>query len=462
MMCIRSCVLKLLSSGLVALCLADPQVGLAATIARVHSVLGDFDLELLEDTAPVTVENFLKYVRDGDYVDMFFHRSVPGFVVQGGGFIFDETLGQPVAVQEDPPIANEFNVSNTRGTVAMARLSGQPDSATSQWFVNLEDNTALDSMDGGFTVFARVLGDGMDVVDAIATLDIFSFGGVFSETPTINYDGVSVVEKANLAIVSSVEAFPQLTPPFASVLPGSRSVEVGSTATGFASIINSGSTTAVGCSLRPASSVAANFLMQTTDPLTNALIGTPDTPVDIPGGGTQTFLFSFAPTQAFETTEIQLEFSCVNAEAAATIVGLNTFSLSASTAPVADIVALAATLTGDGISRIPGVTGTGVFSVATVNVGTAGTISVSADTGGTALPVSVVVCETNPGNGACLQAPAEIVESQMASNGSATFSFFVQANGSVTFDPAANRVFARFRDTTGSVRGSTSVAVTTQ
>jgi hypothetical protein len=299
-------------------------------------------------------------------------------------------------------------------------------------------------------------------VDAIATLDIFSFGGVFSETPTINYDGVSDVEKANLAIVSSVEAFPQLTPPFASVLPGSRSVEVGSTATGFASIINSGSTTAVGCSLRPASSVAADFLMQTTDPLTNALIGTPDTPVDIPGGGTQTFLFSFAPTQAFETTEIQLEFSCVNAEAAATIVGLNTFSLSASTAPVADIVALAATLTGDGITRIPGVTGTGVFSVANVNVGTAGTISVSADTGGTALPVSVVVCETNPGNGACLQAPAEIVESQMASNGSATFSFFVQANGSVTFDPAANRVFARFRDATGGVRGSTSVAVTTQ
>ena len=454
--------MKLLSSGLVALCLAHAQVGLAATIARVHSVLGDFDLELLEESAPATVENFLKYVRDGDYVDTFFHRSVPGFVVQGGGFVFDETQGQPVAVPKDPPIANEFNVSNTRGTVAMARLSGQPDSATSQWFVNLADNTALDGVDGGFTVFARVLGDGMDVVDAIAALNIFNFGGAFSEMPTINYDGVSIIEKANLVVVSSVEAFPQLTPPFASVLPGSRSVEVGSSATGFASIINSGSTTAVGCSLRPASSVAADFLMQTTDPLTNVLIGTPDTPVDIPASGTQTFLFSFAPTQGFETTEIQLEFSCANAGAAATIVGLNTFSLSASTTPVPDIVALAATLTGDGISRIPGVTGTGVFSVATVNVGAASTISVSADTGGAALPVSVVMCETNPGNGACLEAPAETVESQMASNSSATFSFFVQANGSVPFDPAANRIFARFRDTTGGVRGSTSVAVTTQ
>jgi cyclophilin family peptidyl-prolyl cis-trans isomerase len=424
--------------------------------------MGDFDLELLEDTAPATVENFLNYVSDGDYVDMFFHRSVPGFVVQGGGFTFDAAQGQPVPVPTDPPIANEFNVSNTRGTVAMARLGGQPDSATSQWFVNLVDNTALDGVDGGFTVFARVLGDGMAVVDAIAALDIFSFGRVFSELPTIDFDGVSSVEKRNLVIVNSVETFPQLTPPFASVLPGGRSVELGGSATGFASIVNSGPTTAVGCSLRPASSVAANFLMQTTDPLTNALTGTPDTPVDIPASGTQTFLFSFAPTQAFETSEIQLDFSCANAGAAATIVGLNTFSLSASTTPVPDIVALAATQTGDGISRIPGVTGTGIFSVATVNVGTASTISVSADTGGSALPVSIVVCETNPGTGACLEAPAAAVESQMASNSSATFSFFVQASGSVTFDPAVNRVFARFRDTTGGVRGSTSVAVTTQ
>ena len=459
---IRIKLFKTLAAGLVAWCLASPQAGSAATVARVHSVLGDFDLELLDDSAPATVANFLNYVRDGDYVDMFFHRSVPGFVVQGGGFIFDEVQGQPVPVATDPPIANEFNVSNTRGTVAMAKLSGQPDSATSQWFVNLVDNTALDGVDGGFTVFARVIGDGMDVVDAIAALDIFNFGGAFSETPTINYDGVSPVEKANLVIVSSVEAFPQLNPPFASVLPGSRSVTVGSAATGFAAIINSGSTTAVACSLRPVTTVAADFLMQSTDPLTNALIGTPDTPVDIPGGGTQTFLFSFTPTQAFEATEIQLDFSCVNAEAAASTVGLNTFSLSASTTAVPDIVALAATQTGDGISSIPGIGGTGVFSVATVNVGTAGAVSVSADAGAAALPVAVAVCETDPGSGACLQAPAALVESQMAANGTASFSFFVQADGAVTFDPAANRVFARFRDVTGGVRGSTSVAVRTQ
>jgi hypothetical protein len=119
---IRIRVSKLLCGSLIGLCLASPRVGVGASVARVHSVLGDFDLELLDATAPATVANFLNYVRDGDYVDMFFHRSVPGFVVQGGGFTFDETLGQPVPVPADPPIANEFNVSNTRGTVAMARL----------------------------------------------------------------------------------------------------------------------------------------------------------------------------------------------------------------------------------------------------------------------------------------------------------------------------------------------------
>jgi hypothetical protein len=76
--------------------------------------------------------------------------------------------------------------------------------------------------------------------------------------------------------------------------------------------------------------------------------------------------------------------------------------------------------------------------------------------------VSVAVCGTEPSSGACLQTPAAVVESQMAANGTATFSFFVQASGAVTFDPAANRVFARFRDATGGVRGSTSVAVRTQ
>lgn len=147
-----------------------------ATQVRVDTPLGAFTIQMYDDTAPGTVANFLNYVADGDYDDAFFHRSAPGFVVQGGGFNFtDAGVG---AVPTDAPIANEFGASNTRGTLAMARIGGDPDSATSQWFVNLTDNSAnLDVVDGGFTVFAEVMGDGMDIVDAIAALAIVDASG---------------------------------------------------------------------------------------------------------------------------------------------------------------------------------------------------------------------------------------------------------------------------------------------
>jgi len=134
--------------------------------------LGTIPLELFPNMAPVTVQNFLEYMNDGDYDGALVHRSVPGFVIQGGGF--REVGSTYVQIPLDPPIVNEPCLSNTRGTLAMARLGGQPDSATSQWFINLTDNPSLDLSDGvGFTAFGRVVGDGMAVADAIAALPIF-------------------------------------------------------------------------------------------------------------------------------------------------------------------------------------------------------------------------------------------------------------------------------------------------
>lgn len=149
--------------------------------------LGDIEIELFEEQAPLTTANFKKYIIDGDYRNSFIHRSIAGFVIQGGGFNFiDGVLG---IVPIDPAIQNEPGISNTRGTVAMAKVAGDPDSATSQWFINLADNTELDSSNGGFTVFGRVVGDGMNVADQIAALQTWNAGSAFSDLPLIDYPG---------------------------------------------------------------------------------------------------------------------------------------------------------------------------------------------------------------------------------------------------------------------------------
>ncbi len=158
---------------------------LAGTIVRISTGIGDFSMELLDDTAPGTVQNFLNYVNRNDYNGTYIHRAVDNFVVQGGGFRFRSFEG-PIDVPSDPPIQNEFGVSNTRGTVAMAKLDGDPNSATNQWFVNVRDNSAsLDMSNGGFTVFATVLGDGMDTVDEIDALPFVSLGVKAPEAPHI-------------------------------------------------------------------------------------------------------------------------------------------------------------------------------------------------------------------------------------------------------------------------------------
>jgi len=161
-----------------------------ATVVTIQTPLGSFEVEMLAGAAPATVANFLNYVNRGDYNGTFLHRSVPGFIVQGGGFFFDPATGTAPPIDTDPPVINEFSISNTRGTMAMAKLGSDPNSATSQWFVNLADNSGnLDNQNEGFTVFGRVLGNGMDVVDAIAGLDIVNVGSPFDNLPVINFSG---------------------------------------------------------------------------------------------------------------------------------------------------------------------------------------------------------------------------------------------------------------------------------
>jgi peptidyl-prolyl cis-trans isomerase A (cyclophilin A) len=180
-----------------------------ATVVRLQTVLGAIDIALLDSEAPRTVANFLSYVNSGAYNSSFIQRSVPFFVIQGGGYTMDnaDVLRQITA---GPPVANEFSAtrSNLRGTIAMAKVSGNPDSATNQWFINLADNSAnLDSQNGGFTVFGRVAGSGMAVVDAIAALQTVNTSTI-TNLPVTSVPASGQVGHSQLVMVTAASVLP--------------------------------------------------------------------------------------------------------------------------------------------------------------------------------------------------------------------------------------------------------------
>jgi len=176
------------------------------------------DIELFDNTAPLTVANYLDYVTSLDlaglpkYDGTFINRNVPGFILQTGGYTFrppdplvdaliSPFVPNPVGLDLVPlgllsPVVNEFSLSNVRGTIAMAKVAAQfieggtctavgpgctlapgtgPDSATTEWFINLDDNTQLDSSNGGFTVFGSIIDDGILIADEISTYPIRPF-----------------------------------------------------------------------------------------------------------------------------------------------------------------------------------------------------------------------------------------------------------------------------------------------
>lgn len=153
---------------------ADPQV-------KIETNMGAFTVELNEKAAPKTVANFLAYVKSGFYKNTLFHRVIPNFMIQGGGFVSgmdEKDTRAPI------PIESRNGLSNARGTIAMARTN-DPNSATSQFFINVKDNHFLNanaSRDGyGYTVFGKVIA-GMNTVDAIARVKTHSVG-YFDDVP---------------------------------------------------------------------------------------------------------------------------------------------------------------------------------------------------------------------------------------------------------------------------------------
>jgi len=178
---------------------ADPEVVL-------HTSQGDITLELFPDKAPKSVANFLQYVRDGFYAGTVFHRAIPGYLIQGG--LYTREL-QPKRTR--PAIASEADngLSNLRGTIAVAR-GADPNSGTSQFFINLVDDRRLDfagnqsGLTWGYAVFGKVV-KGMDVVDKIAALPTRGIGPFTADVPNplVVIEGAQVVGEAPPAAASA-------------------------------------------------------------------------------------------------------------------------------------------------------------------------------------------------------------------------------------------------------------------
>jgi peptidyl-prolyl cis-trans isomerase A (cyclophilin A) len=193
----------------------------AQTMVRVQTTQGAIDMALLDSQAPLTVANFLAYVRGGDYTDVFFHRNAwlsatTPFVIQAGGYQWT-AAGGIGSVASRGTIANEFSAtrSNVRGTVAMAKVqhnppqAGDPDTATSQWFINMGNNAAnLDTQNGGFTVFARVTVPGMATADRIAALPNVNAGSPFDSLPVQNWQAGTQVARSNVVLFTDVRILP--------------------------------------------------------------------------------------------------------------------------------------------------------------------------------------------------------------------------------------------------------------
>ena len=182
-----------------------------------NTTAGSFDIILYPLATPGTVENFLKYADGGRFHETFFHRSVGDFIVQGGGYRHNAASGFK-KVAAFPAIQNEPGISNLAGTVAMAKVEGNPNSATSEFFVNVNDANAanLDYQNEGFTVFGRVAGSGMEVVNQINDLPrkdyMVTVDGASRTLGDVPMDSLSAPEAMDPSLLVKMESITQVSP----------------------------------------------------------------------------------------------------------------------------------------------------------------------------------------------------------------------------------------------------------
>ena len=171
---------------------------------RFRTTLGDIDVQMLPESAPKTVANFMNYMNKGAFTNSLFHRAVKNFIIQGGGYTYKN--GELVDIPQDASVPNEYAASNIRGTIAMAKIATDANSATNQWYFNLADNSnILNSSNGGYTVFGRITGNaGLAVMDRIAGARVLALSSQLDSFPVINYTLGNDVTDANIIFLTSL------------------------------------------------------------------------------------------------------------------------------------------------------------------------------------------------------------------------------------------------------------------
>lgn len=297
--------------------------------------------------------------------------------------------------------------------------------------------------------------------------------GVLTNDPADNARAAR--EESKDVVLFSAEV-PRLV---SSVLPTTRTVQNGSTATAFMTVINpaSSGSNATNCGLRLGGATPAQFSFQTTDPSTNQPTGAVNDATNTIGAGNAlTFVFSVTSAATFDDNtgltnpsanderNLFVEAYCDNRRSAEYTLGLNTLTFVSSPTPIPDVIALAATIGNSGRVQVP-LSGNqvGVFSVAVSNIGASGSITATPDLGGRTIAGvnTLEICRTDPGTGACTTPRAASQTLTLNQNDTATFGIFVRGNGQqILFNPSVDRVFVRFNEG-ANPRGATSVAVQT-
>ena len=391
-------------------------------------------LELLAADRYVTAETIA--AANGDF------NNPQGIAIDGSGNVFVADAGHG-AVKEILASGGYVAVQTIAASTSLHAPFGLAIDGNGNLFVADRDINAIEEIlaEGGYATVQTLAAGAFTAPDAVA---VDQSGDIFV------LDGTNRV----------LEILGPPSPLAAAILPGGRSVELGTTATVFASVVNGGSSDLSGCAPSLPAEAPAGLTLDywPTDPTTNAIAGPSDQPVPIAAGAAQSFLLAFGDTTPLTLSGLPVPFACTGTAPAPVVPGVDTVDLTFASTPVPDIIAVAATAS-------PGLTvhlvnQLGAFAVATSDAGAAGTLTAILDTGTATLPLTLEICQTNSG-AQCINEAGPEAQTSFAANGTATYSVFLATSGPIPFAPGSSRIFVRFLDSAGNSRGSTSVAVTT-